>query len=215
MLSALSTVFNQAWAYSAIKEDKSVDRDSFSNMMFHRITSIQLIITCGLIATIKPILSIYVSKPFFVAWRYTPYLLVGFFFMSLGTFLSTSYLVNKDSKGFLVSGCIGAGINIVLNWLLIPQIGVPGAAIATCFSYFSVFLYRAYDTKKYIAIKFNNLNNVLATAMLLIMSVTLLVIDHNEMVYLSIEFIVVLVLLRKTIVDCITTAYKMLKTKNR
>lgn len=39
---------------------------------------------------------------------------------------------------------IGAVLNIALNFLLIPsKLGVQGAAIATCASYFVVFVIRA------------------------------------------------------------------------
>ena len=81
----------------------------------------------------KPFLSIYVEKSYYVAWKYTPYLMIGFMFMTLGTFLSTSYTVNKDSWGFLISGTLGAIMNLILNWFLIPIFGVSGAAFATCY----------------------------------------------------------------------------------
>lgn len=64
--------------------------------------------------------------------------------------MSTSYTVHKDSVGFLLSGTFGAIFNIILNWLLIPLIGIYGAAFATCVSYILVFIFRAVHTKKYI-----------------------------------------------------------------
>lgn len=39
---------------------------------------------------------------------------------------------DKDSFGYLFSGMFGAIFNIVMNFMLIPLIGVYGAAIATC-----------------------------------------------------------------------------------
>ncbi len=151
-VSAMSTVFNQAWSYSAIKEDKSSDREAFNNKMFDKLISFQVLATSSLIMVIKPFLKVYVNDNYYSAWKYTPYLLVGFFFMSLGTFLSTSYTVNKDSKGFLFSGMTGAILNLLLNWVLIPSLGVTGAALATCISYISVFAYRVVDTRKYLFI---------------------------------------------------------------
>ena len=71
----------------------------------------------------------------------------------MATFLSTFYTVNKDSRGFLFSGLTGALINIALNALLIPIIGVHGAALATCISYICVFLYRIIDTQKYMKVE--------------------------------------------------------------
>ena len=50
----------------------------------------------------------------------------------------------------MFSALSGAITNIVLNFILIPVVGINGAAIATCVSYFVVFVYRIIDTRKYI-----------------------------------------------------------------
>ena len=153
ILSALSTVFNQAWAYSAIHEDNSDDRVAFNNNMYDKLVRFQLIVTVMLMCVMKPFMQIYVDSAYYEAWMYTPYLLTGNFFLTLATFLSTFYTVNKDSRGFLLSGTAGALINITLNALLIPLIGVHGAALATCISYICVFLYRIRDTRKYMKVE--------------------------------------------------------------
>ena len=72
VLSAMSTVFNQAWSYSAIKEDKSEDRVSFNNRMFDKIFRLQIILTTGLLMVIKPFIAVYVSDAYYTSWRYTP-----------------------------------------------------------------------------------------------------------------------------------------------
>lgn len=65
----------------------------------------------------------------------TPFLIIGCVYLTLGTFMATSYTVHKDSFGYLFSGSFGAVFNILLNFILIPVIGVYGAALATCISY--------------------------------------------------------------------------------
>ena len=153
ILTAFSQVINQAWSYSAIHEDDSPDRTEFNNNMYDKLVRFQLIVTVLLMLLIKPFLKVYVDDSFYDAWKYTPYLLIGYFFLTMGTFLSTSYTVNKDSKGFLYSGSIGAGLNVVLNLILIPVFGIHGAAFATCISYISVFIYRYFDIRKYVVIR--------------------------------------------------------------
>ena len=153
ILSALSTVFNQAWAYSAIHEDNSDDRVAFNNNMYDKLVRFLLIVSVMLMCIMKPFMKLYVDSAYYEAWMYTPYLLVGNFFLTMATFLSTFYTVNKDSRGFLFSGLTGALINIALNALLIPIIGVHGAALATCISYICVFLYRIIDTQKYMKVE--------------------------------------------------------------
>lgn len=149
IISTVSTVFNQAWSYSAIREQDSKDEDEYNNKMFRLLFVISLLTASCLIIIMKPFLKIYVASEYYSAWEYTPYLIIGSFFLTLGTFLATAYTVHKDSKGFLVSGLLGGFTNIILNWLLIPIFKVHGAAFATCISYIVIFIYRYFNTKKY------------------------------------------------------------------
>ena len=116
----------------------------------------------------KPFLRFYVETSYYGAWKYTPYLIIGNVFMTMGTFLASSYTVNKDSKGFLFSAITGALINIILNYFLIPIMGVSGAACSTCFSYIVVFIYRVIDTRKYIKINVLNKKHMIAYVILIL-----------------------------------------------
>ena len=152
LISTIIAIFNQAWLFSAIEEKNSDDKVEYTNKIFSLIFSLLFILGVGLMLISKPFMKIYVSNDYYVAWKYMSFLIVGVVFQSLGTFISTSYNVNKDSKGFLFSALLGALINIILNFILIPIIGVYGAACATSMSYISVFAFRLFDTKKYIKI---------------------------------------------------------------
>lgn len=175
MLSIMSGVFNQAWSYSAIRESGSADEAEYHNQIYNHLVQTLTFITTVALLVIKPFLKLYVSEAFYSAWRYTPYLLIGFLFLSLATFLSTPYTVHKNSLGFLFSSMIGAGINIGLNLLLIPRIGVTGAALATCFSYIAVYLFRGIHTRKYIKIRIFQPKHLVGYGLLIAMSGTMFV----------------------------------------
>ena len=89
----------------------------------------------------------------------------------MATFLGGSYCVKKDSKGFLFSGTVGALINIVLNFMLIPHIGIAGAALATCISYVLVYVYRCVDTRKYVKINVFNKQHIVSYIVMLAVAV--------------------------------------------
>lgn len=150
LVSTLTSIFNQAWSYSAIREVGTKDESEYNNQIFKTLIGIVMLIGIGLLTFIKPFLSIYVAKEYYSAWKYTPFLIIGFVYLTLGTFMATSYTVHKDSFGYLFSGMFGAVFNIVINLLLIPMIGIYGAAIATCISYILVFVFRLVHTRKYI-----------------------------------------------------------------
>lgn len=153
ILSAVSSIFTQAWLFSAIREKDSKDNVSYTNKIFNFMAFGTISIGSLLLIIIKPLFKFYVSDNFFSAWEYVPYLMIGYVFLNLSTFISTSYNVHKDSKGFLISAIIGAVINLLFNAILIPLIGISGAALATMICYISVFTYRIIDTKKYLIIK--------------------------------------------------------------
>lgn len=163
MMSTFNTILMQAWQYSAIKTAGSKDKTEYNNKMFQFYFSSTALIAVGLLFIVKPFTQIYVAKEYTSAWVYSPFLIVGLMFQTLGTFVGTSYYVEKDMKGNLISSTIGAIINIFLNFILIPIIGVTGAAIATCVSYIIVMFYRLADTKKYLVIKTFTMQNIRLT----------------------------------------------------
>lgn len=156
ILTTLTTIFNQAWMFSAVKEKDSEDKDEYTTKVYKSLSIGVTTVTSVILVILKPLLKIYVGADFYDAWKYVPPLLLGSSIMTLGTFLSNEYTAHKDSKGFLFSSLAGAILNLILNYLLIPKYGILGASIATCASYITVFIYRCFDTKKYIKIKYND-----------------------------------------------------------
>lgn len=178
LISLATNIINQAWSYSAIKENGSKDEQDFNNKMLRMLISFTMLIGIGLLAIMKPFLCVYVHPDYYEAWQYTPFLIIGCVCMTFGTFFATSYTVHKDSIGYLISGSCGAMFNILLNFILIPLIGVYGAAIATCVSYIIVFIFRLFHTRKYI--RYNIINReFIIGAILLLCASMFIYIDNN------------------------------------
>ena len=118
LISTLTGIFNQAWSYSAIREEGAVDEIDYNNKIFRILTSVTFLIGIFLLTFIKPFLSVYVSEVYYEAWKYTPFLIIGYVYLTLGTFIATSYTVHKDSFGYLFSATFGAVFNIIFNFLV-------------------------------------------------------------------------------------------------
>ena len=116
LISTFVGIFNQAWGYSAIKEEKAKDVNEYTNKVFRTLVVITNFVALSMMTIIKPFLKVYVSNEYYSAWKYTPFLIMGFVFMTFGTFVGTSYTVRKDSKGMLLTGISGAFLNIFLNY---------------------------------------------------------------------------------------------------
>lgn len=190
LISMISSIFNQAWNYSAIKEDESKDKNDYNNEVFTFLLAITSIISLGVLLILKPFMKIYVSDEYYDAWKYSPPIIVGTLFLVLATFLSSQYTVKKDSKGFLFSSTSGAVINILLNFILIPVIGALGAAIATGISYLLVYLYRAIDTKKYFTVHVFNRRNIIVY--IIVFLGALFVYLDNLLCYIILSILIIL-----------------------
>lgn len=178
IITVATSVFNQAWGYSAIKEEDSKDEVKYNNRVFLYLICISMMTGITLCTFIKPFLKVYVTVEYYEAWKYTPFLITGCVYLTLGTFTATSYSVHKDSFGFLFSGMFGALFNVILNFILIPYIQVYGAAVATCVSYVLVFLFRLIHTRKYLEYDIHNKEFMFGTVAL-IMSAGSMFIDNG------------------------------------
>lgn len=209
LLSTITTIFNQAWSYSAIREDESEDKEEYNNRVYDNLVTIVIVVATGLLMIMKPFLSVYVGKEYYTAWHYVPYLIVGFVFMTLGSFIATSYTVHKDSMGFLISGTVGAIINLILNFILIPMMGVSGAAFATCISYFGVFVYRIKDTQKYIKLRVFKRKQICGYALLILSAMTCYLDNCIGQTLLVIEFICIILLNKEFVKGMLKIIFKI------
>lgn len=190
ILITITTIFNQAWMYSAVKEKDSMDKSAYTNKVYNSLSTCVVSIACLLLIILKPLFKIYVGKSFYLGWIYTPPLLIGTIFLTLSTFISNEYTVNKDSAGFLKSSTIGATINLILNFILINKIGVMGASIATCISYIAVFIFRSIDTRKYVKIDYFNTKNILSVFIVLLVSLSIYI--DNPYIYIVLVLLTLL-----------------------
>lgn len=175
LVSTLTGIFNQAWSYSAIREEGSKDENEYNNNVFIQLISIVMFLSISLLTIIKPFLRIYVGTGYYNAWHYTPFLIIGSVYLTLATFMATSYTVHKDSWGYLFSAVFGAILNVSLNFILIPIIGVYGAAFATCVSYVAVFVFRLVHTRKYIKYHIDNREFIVGSILLILSSICLFI----------------------------------------
>lgn len=150
VIALVAGVFNEAWQLSAISESKDEGEVSdFFSAVFERYQAI-LFLGCSILIPVTPLATrILLNESYFIAWTFMPVLVVATVFSSLVTFVGTIYAVKKRTVMSLITAAFGAILNIILNFLMIPQMGAQGAGIATAISYFAVFVFRAIHSKKF------------------------------------------------------------------
>lgn len=174
ILNILQSIFAQAWTLSAVKDYDPDDKNGFFAKTY-AIYNCVMVIACSLLILLDiPLAKILYAKDFFTAWRYVPWLTIAIVFGSLVGYLGGILTVVKDSKLFAKSTIWGAVINIVLNFIFTPLVGVIGAAIATTISYSIVWVLRIFHSRRYIKIKINLFRDSITYFILVIQAVILL-----------------------------------------
>ena len=82
------------------------------------------------------------SKDFFDAWIFVPWLVWGASINAVNAFWGSIFTAAKKTKVLFITTGLGAGINIILNYVLIQLWSGTGAAIATLVSYIVVWFVR-------------------------------------------------------------------------
>ena len=143
-------MFGQAWNMSAIIEDDSDDRNEFYTNVFELNQCLLYIIAAGCLLIVRPLTGIWLGPDFQDSAYYSPLLIFSSVFSCFVTFLGSIYLTSRQTLRSLTTSLISGILNVGLNIILIPRIGLYGPAISTVVSYFVVFVIRAVDSRKII-----------------------------------------------------------------
>ncbi|MBR7091628.1 MAG: polysaccharide biosynthesis C-terminal domain-containing protein [Clostridia bacterium] len=143
-------VFMNAWQISAVTEQE--DRERFYSKVGNHYTSILMIVASLILLGDRMIIRLWVAEDYYIAWQYVPLLTLATVCTCLVDFLGSIYLVEKKSVHSMLTAAVSAVMNLILNAVLIPVWGVNGAAAATLLCYFTVFLIRFWDTRRYIKV---------------------------------------------------------------
>lgn len=174
VLTIISSVFMQAWQFSAVTESGGDEKEhtDFFGDVWRSFQAVMFLAGSFIIALAKPAIGLLSTAEYFSAWEYVPVLSLSMVFTALTNFLGTVYVVKKQSVISFLTAMTGAVINIALNFLLIPTgLAVQGAAIATFISYFAVFIIRAVNSRKYIRFKLYSGSIAANTAIALVQTV--------------------------------------------
>ncbi|MCJ7444920.1 MAG: polysaccharide biosynthesis C-terminal domain-containing protein [Methanotrichaceae archaeon] len=91
-----------------------------------------------------------------IGYQVTPFIAFGSLFYCVGSgFIGQSLYLYKKTKVLMFVWILASIINLFLNFILIPEIGIIGAAIATLIAYLLVFLLNIYFSNKYFKFSVN------------------------------------------------------------
>lgn len=174
LMMTLSGIFVTAWRNSAVDERDSKDGADFYERVYNAFSAVVFLMAGGIIAFSKVITVVMFDPSYGEAWVNIPILTLAMVFFNLVSFLGSLYVAEKKSLYSLFTSMAGAVVNIVLNLLLIPEMGAMGAAVATFVSYLVAFVLRVITAKKIKPFPMHVLRTVLNGVLLTAQAVVIL-----------------------------------------
>ena len=217
LLTLVSAVFYQAWQISAVKEAGQGKRTTqFYSNIFSSYSTVLFLAASGVIMVCQPLISVWLSKNFYEAWRYVPFLVTAEIFSSLLTFMGSFYMVFKKNATVPLAIAVGAVANIILNYYFVPAHGPMGAAMATVCAYLLAYLIRAVDIRRLVDIDLRPLPCAVSFLILMIQTWVLFKTPEHSLLNQCIMFLVmILVNLRPIMRVCLSLADRYLVAAKR
>jgi len=103
----------------------------------------------GLSALAKPLLSIFTTQDFLSGWLVIPIIALSGLLAGIFQIFVNTLLIVKKTKVPTYINFAAAILNVLINLLLIPLIGIVGAAISTLLAYFFVAVLCTHLSLKY------------------------------------------------------------------
>lgn len=154
VMNAVWHAFNNSWVPFYYEYTR---QDQIDEMKKHARNYIELfsIVCIGFILLSREVFHLYASdKDFWLGTGYVPLLAIGYYFVFMYSFPVNFEFYNKKTKSIAIGTISAAGINIILNYLMIKWIGGLGAVISTVISHFFLFAFHYIRSKRMKEMKF-------------------------------------------------------------
>jgi O-antigen/teichoic acid export membrane protein len=153
IVSVVVSIFSISWQISVLEEFGKERYAHFFNTVF-RIVIIGLFFLFFVISFCsRLIISIFTTTDFYEAARYIPLLTLGAILASVSGLMGSNFSAARESKYFFYSSIWVAVFSVIGNLLLIPRLGIMGAAIAAPIAFMAMVVSRIVYGWKYVRIQ--------------------------------------------------------------
>jgi len=155
LLSMATMIFNQAWGLFSVKEYESTnDKKMYSNI-FSMFSTVMFAAFMCICIILRPFMSVFVGAEYYDAWQYVPMLLLSACFAAFSGFCGSMYSAVKKSVNVMATTILAGASNLLVNFLLIPTLGIWGAAIGTLVAYVVITVVRMIDIHRYVPLDYH------------------------------------------------------------
>lgn len=154
ILSIAHTVIVNAWQENASIAVNDIDSCEYYSKIFDYIFCLMIGFTALLIACTPMIFLILIRGDYADAYIQMPILILAMFFSCMAGFQGGIYVAHKRTKSVGITTMAAAGINLLIDVLLINRIGITAGALSTLVAYVFLYLFRVVNMRKFQPIKY-------------------------------------------------------------
>lgn len=140
ILNILWLALNNTWVPFYYEYRKKGDFNKIENMSRQYMNLFAVLVT-GFILLSPEVFKLFANSEFWAGLSIVPVLAVGQFFVFLYSFPVNFQFYNKSTITISIGTVISACVNLLLNYLLVPNYGIMGGAIASLISYVLLLLF--------------------------------------------------------------------------
>lgn len=170
IISSFLGIFVMSWTESASVHINDKDRDQFFSSIASNTIRIFSSLSILVIAAMPFAFNIIIGEEYRDAYVYIPIAILGVLMNCMVSVYSAIYVAKKMTKQVASTSVMSAIINIVVDLALVYFVGLYAAVISTAVAFAAMAIYRHYDLKKYVKIKYRASDIILAAAGFVIVS---------------------------------------------
>jgi O-antigen/teichoic acid export membrane protein len=181
--------FSLSWGVAMYKHEKAGDAKEFYAKTFKLFVIIEALFFIGTVVLAQPVIELLAKNAaFHCAYRVVPLLTASAMFNGLFMLLSVGLTLTYKNKLASVATMIAAGLNVGLNFILIPEFQIMGAASASVISAVVMVILQYYFAQKNYKIPYKL--SLLAVCVLICLVVTVTVMQFNPSIFVRIMLII-------------------------
>lgn len=197
LFNSLFSIIATSWQVSIMQEFHKDNYIGFYNLTYRRLLILFTVLTTLLVAVSPYLLDLLVDEKYREGYVYVPILTYAVFLGSMSNLVGANFAAVKRSKYYFYTTIWGAGISLLLNYLLIPNYGIWGAVISILCSQFTIYVARIYYADKIVA-HFNLWGNgLLLASCFAVSAVAPIWLSQTCCIWASIGYVILVVLLYK------------------
>ncbi len=125
----------------------------FLNRSLNFFLMVSVLVVCVAIVTSGDVVIVLASKKFHEAHTLLPFLVIGLVLTAMNIFFRPGLMIHKRVRKIAQATFVATVLNIVLNIVLLPKIGIMGAAVATTLSFLAQVFLMGYESLRILPFK--------------------------------------------------------------